>query len=114
MARVITPEAYSSELDLFTVRDQQEVDAFLRENPFLSGLTLEARIQIRKHFPDSELILETISDPEGLDPDKLFLYIGTKESPRDARPRLKALDREWWLAALERAQGKLCIGLEYL
>jgi hypothetical protein len=97
----------------FTLRNRQEIDAFLRESPFLVSLALEARVQIKKYFPDSELTLETISDPEGLDPDTLFLYISTHDAPRDARPKLKALDREWWLTALERAKGKLCISLEY-
>lgn len=98
---------------LFAVRNRQEVSTFLRESPFLIMLILEARIQIAKYFPESELHLETISDPEGLEPSKLFLYISTNESPRDARPKLKSLDKEWWLAALDRAQGKLCISLEY-
>jgi hypothetical protein len=98
---------------LFTVKNRREVGNFLRESPFLVSLAIEARIQIKKYFPESELVLETVNDPEGLEPDQLFLYISTNESPREARPKLKALDREWWLAALDRAQGKLCISLEY-
>lgn len=98
---------------LFTIRNRQKVASFLRESPFLVTLILEARSHIANQFSESELFLEAISDPEGLEADKLFLYISTEESPRDARPKLKTLDREWWLAELNRAQGKLCISLDY-
>jgi hypothetical protein len=98
---------------LLTFRGREEVSSFLRENPFLVTLILQARTEIRKQFPDSQLFLELLSDTEGTDPDRLYLYISTDLAPIEARPRLKALDNDWWLAALNRAQNKLCISLEY-
>lgn len=124
MAEITIPEPYESGLaiiatskpgieSLLTFRGREEVSYLLRENPFLVTLILEARSEIRKHFPDSQLFLEVLSDTEGIDPDRLYLYISTDLSPTEARPRLKVLDYDWWLAALNRAQGKLCISLEY-
>lgn len=98
---------------LFTFRDPQAVVSFLRKNDFLVPLLIEANKEIKKHFPESQTYLELVSDPEAVDEWQLFLYISTKLAPREARPILKRLDNEWWLAALERAQGKLCISLEY-
>jgi len=99
---------------LLTFRNPEVVASFLSDNPFIVKLILEARDEIRKQFPDSQLFLEVLSDTEGIDPDKLYLYVSTDLSPKEARPRLKALDNDWWLAALNRAQSKLCISLEYL
>ena len=130
MAEIKTPQPYESELGMigalhddsvselvevegFTVRNHEEVGSFLRENRFLVTLALEARNEIRKHFPESELLLEVLRDTEGIDPDILYLYVSTDLSPTDARPRLNSLDNGWWLHALRRAQGKLCISLEY-
>jgi hypothetical protein len=124
MAEITIPEQYESGLaiiatskpgieSLLTFRGREEVSYFLRENPFLVTLILEARSEIGKQFPDSQLFLEVLSDTEGIDPDRLYLYISTDLPPTEARPRLKALDNDWWLAALNRAQGKLCISLEY-
>lgn len=100
--------------NLFTLRGEQEVDSFIKKNFFLVSLLTEARTEIKKYFPKSQLFLELIHDPDEVDPDQLFLYISTELSPREARPVLKQFDNDWWLAALGRAQGKLCISLEYL
>jgi hypothetical protein len=98
---------------LFIPRGQEAVVAFLKRNDSLLPLLFEASKEIRKYFPESCLFLELISDPDGEDPDQLFAYISTDLPPREARPKLKALDRDWWLDAVGRAQGKLCISLEY-
>lgn len=99
--------------DYFTLRDKREVTFFIKRNPSLIHILTQARTEIKKYFPESQLFLELISDPDGVDPDQLFLYISTDLSPREARPILKQFDNDWWLAALERAQRKLCISLEY-
>jgi len=98
---------------LFNVRNREEVGVFFRENRFLITLAIEARIAIKRHFPEAQLFLEVLKDAEGIDPDILYLYVSTDLSPTDARPKLKALDNDWWIAALDRARGKLCISLEY-
>jgi len=97
----------------FVFRGSKRVLSFLGRNPYLVPLLTEAGKEINKYFPEPELFLEIVSDPDGVDPDQLFLYISTDLPPSEARPKLKALDREWWLSALDKAQGKLCISLEY-
>ena len=69
---------------VFGLRNEEQVSAFLRDNPFLSRVILEARAEIRKYFPQSPLFLEVLGDCEGVDPDTLYLYISTDLSP--ARP----------------------------
>jgi hypothetical protein len=108
------PAPGDDSLSEFTARNRQEVTAFLRDNSFLVALVQEAGTKIKRHFPKSQLLLETVSDPKGIEPDKLFLYIATDESPKEARPKLRAFDKEWWLTELKKAHGKLCISLEYL
>lgn len=100
-------------IDLFALRNSQKTFFFLTRNDFLVPLLIEANREIKKHFPESDLYLEVVNDPEAKDKRQLLLYISTKLAPREARPILKKLDNEWWLAALEKAQGKLCISLEY-
>jgi hypothetical protein len=97
---------------LFSLRNSQAICSFLERNGFLIPLLIEANIEIKKHFPDSRLYLDLISDPE-VDERQLFLYICTNLTPREARPNLNRLDNDWWLAALDRARGKLCVSLEY-
>lgn len=100
-------------LKLFTLRNSGETFSFLIKNDFLLSILIDANNEIKKHFPETELLLEVVGDPDGVDPDQLFLYISTDLPPREARPKLKAFYRDWWLDALGRAQGKLCISLEY-
>jgi len=98
---------------LLTFRNRAEIDSFLNINTFVVPLIFEAVGEIKKQFPDSQLLLEVLKDAEGIEPDTLYLYVSTDLSPAVARPKLNTLDNEWWLQALSRAQGKLCISLEY-
>lgn len=97
----------------FVLREPQLVNSFLKKNMFLFPLLVEASREIKTYFPHSRLYLQLMSDPDGVDPDQLVLYISTDLPPKEARPKLKAFYREWWVDTLGRAQGKLCISLEY-
>jgi len=90
-----------------------EVSHFLEVNPFLIPLLREAYTHIRKYFPSSKLFLEAVADPEVIDEVQLVVFIAANHDPDEASEALNRLDEDWWLDAMERAQDKLCITLEF-
>lgn len=98
---------------LYTVRRPDEVWAFLRAHPELVPLLKEAYQRIQKHFPDSPVALEVIADPEAPDDRDLWAFIQTTLPPEEALEQVNRFDEEWWLAALDKANGKLGIDVEY-
>ena len=103
-------EAFSIE-GLYSLKGKAAVIQFLDEYPFLIPLLLEARKNIRAHFPNSEVSLEVIVDPEAEDDDQLLASVSTSLGAEDVYRRLKEFDRAWWLDALGRSQGLLCISV---
>jgi hypothetical protein len=98
----------------YTLRQPDEVLAFLEENPFLVSLLIEAYSPIQHYFPDSNLFLEMFADPESTDDHQLLVaLIATHLSPEEALIKLDQLDEDWWLDVMDRAQGKLCINVEF-
>ena len=104
-------EAFSIE-GLYSLKGKAAVIQFLDEYPFLIPLLLEARKNIRAHFPNSEVSLEVIVDPEAEDDDQLLASVSTTLDADDAYRRLKEFDRAWWLDAMEQSQGLLCISVK--
>ncbi|MDP2935423.1 MAG: hypothetical protein Q8O86_02915 [Dehalococcoidia bacterium] len=99
---------------MYVFRRPEEVIEFLEDHPFLVALLFDAHPQIVKHFgPRPDAVLEVVVDPEAMADRELFALIRTHLPPRDALSRLERLDEEWWIEALERAQGALCIDLEF-
>ncbi len=94
-------------------RKPTEVSHFLEVNPLLIPLLREAFTLIRKYFPSSKLILEAVADPEAIDEEQLVVFIAATHDPDEASEALNRLDEDWWLDAMERAQDKLCITLEF-
>ncbi|MCG3159838.1 MAG: hypothetical protein JMDDDDMK_00863 [Acidobacteria bacterium] len=91
------------------------VEDFLRENPFLISLILEAREQIRRYFgADHTLALQLFYDPENPQNRQLILLIQARDGFEKVRPLLDQLNEGWWFDAIERAQGLLDIIPEYL
>jgi len=104
-------EAFSIE-GLYSLKGKAAVIQFLDEYPFLIPLLLvEARKNIRAHFPHSKVSLEVIVDPEAED-DQLLASVSTTLDADDAYRRLKEFDRAWWLDAMEQSQGLLCISVK--
>jgi hypothetical protein len=100
---------------LYTFRGRLEVQRFLEEYPVLAPLLLEAYGKIGSYFgPYPEVALEVVTDPEAADDRQLFAFIGTCLSPDEALDRLEQFDKSWWLSALDRAEGNLCIHVEFL
>ncbi len=100
---------------VYALRRPEEVSSFLQSNSFLIPLLFEARIHIERHFGwYAPAFLEVVSDPEAPDDRELYALIGTELPPGQALAKLERLDEQWWLDALPRAKGKLCIDLEFL
>jgi hypothetical protein len=105
--------SYSSIENLYIFREANEVRSFLKENPFLIPLLQEARMHIKRYFPDSDVVLEVVTDPEIMGEKDLVAFIVVELTADEACDILDRLDEEWWLDASDRAQDLLCITLEY-
>ncbi len=60
-----------------------------------------------------EVALEVIIDSEAVDDRELFAFIRTSLPSDEVLTKLDRLDHEWWLDAMDRAKGKLCIHVEF-
>ena len=98
---------------LYSFDDSVSVGRFLRENPFLLALLMEARKKIQEYFgPDAQVTLEVVTDPEADDFQQLFALIHTGLPPEDEVDLLEDLYDEWWFDALPEARGKLIVSAE--
>ena len=97
---------------LYTFRERAKALWFLERYPFLISLLLEAYSKIGNYFPYPQVFLEVVTDPEAFDDYQLVVSIATNLDPDEAVDTLERLDEDWWLDALDRAQGKLCIDVE--
>lgn len=87
--------------------------AFLRTQAFLAPLLVEGYPHIRACFPDAQLFLAVVADPETNDHEKLVISIAPTCSPSEALAAYQQLKQRWLLPALRAAQGKLAVLLEY-
>jgi len=90
-----------------------EIVRFLERYPFLVSLLIEAYYYIVEFFPHSPVYLAITADPEEFGRDQLTVFIATDLGPDEAVEVLSRFDKKWWLNSLKRAQGKLCITLEF-
>lgn len=111
-ANYLTTSAQSLEY-LYNFRKPIEVYQFLEMNSFLISLLEDAYTHIRQYFPSSNLSLEVVSDSEAMDEQQLVAFIAVKQNLEEASEALDHLDQDWWLDAIEMAQDKLCITLEF-
>ncbi|MBO1347587.1 MAG: hypothetical protein EBE86_009410 [Hormoscilla sp. GUM202] len=98
---------------LYSFKEPQAVYDFLESNPFLVPLLQEAHGEIRKHFPNSRLFLQYITDPEIYNP-QLAVFL-TRPENLDVEERIDLLERlgdDWWLDAKPRSQRKMIICFE--
>ncbi len=98
---------------LYTFRERAEVFWFLERHPLLASLLLEAYNEIGLYFPRSPLFLEVVTDPEASDDHQLVVFISTDLDADAVGESLRQFDKGWWLDALDRAQGNLCITVEF-
>jgi hypothetical protein len=98
---------------LYIFRDASEVTSFLEENPFLIPLLVESYPYIKKYFPDADVFLEVVHDPEIIGYTQLIAFIAVRQNAEEADEALDRLDEEWAPEALERAGNKFLITLEF-
>jgi hypothetical protein len=96
-----------------SVRNNEAADCFLKGHQYLEPILEEAADRIDDYFPGSPLVLEVVNDPESTEDRQLVLFIVTDLGPAQAMERLDRFDEDWWVDALDKAQGKLCITLEF-
>ncbi|MEC4892632.1 MAG: hypothetical protein SAL07_16715 [Oscillatoria sp. PMC 1051.18] len=97
---------------LYKFRKPTEVLTFLDRHPFLVPLLLEGYNHIRSRFPNAELFLEYVPDPEIDDP-QLVVYIATSLVNRQqAIDNLEQIDQDWWLNVSDRTEGKIYLTLD--
>jgi len=107
---------------LFLIEDQRKVQGILERHPLLIHLLLEAHSAIEKFFPDSQLTLNAITDPEASsykfyksnDNEELNISISTHLNPREAIKVLEQFYDDWWSSNSRKAKGKISIGLEFV
>jgi len=105
-------DAASSIEGLYSLKGKTAVARVLDEHSFLIPLLMEARERLDAHFPNSEVSLEVITDPETEGDYQLLAAVSTSLTAEDAYRRLKEFDRAWWLDELGRSQSLLCISID--
>lgn len=86
---------------LYTLRNADEVKAFLREHPRLIQLLLEAKIVVEEFFEAIGITLQVVIDSEGTNHKQLFAYISTNLPPVEAIERLDAFNEAWFLKQID-------------
>ena len=100
--------------NLYIFRKANVVRKFLEEHTFLIPVLQEAHMHIKRHFPDSDVVLEVVTDPEIPGGDRqLVAFILVEQKAEEASEALDRFDEEWGLDAMERAEDMLCITLEF-
>lgn len=100
--------------NFYVFRERARVAAFLEEHPFLIALLFEAYGQVKQHFGSQPFIfLEVVTDTEAADDRELYAFIPTHLPPEEALKKLEQFDNAWWLGAMGRAEGALCIDVEF-
>ena len=100
--------------NLYILRDADEVTSFLEGNPFLLPLLVESYPYIKKHFPDADVFLKVVHDPEIIGYTQLVAFIAVRQTAEEASQALDDLDEEWGLDTMEQAEDKFCITLEFI
>lgn len=100
---------------IYGFRGEAEAVRFLRMHPALIDLLLEAPPHVERYFgANPEVVLEVVVDPEANDSEELFANIRTSLPVEEALERLDQLDEGWFLAQLERTDGRFNFNLEFV
>ncbi len=113
-ATTLVPKKHLELLEyLYHTDDFKTLFVFLDHHPFLVPILIEAFFQIERFFPSFVGFLEVHTDPDDSMDRQIMLSIMTSLSSEDALATLDQFDEQWWLDALGKAQGKLCIMLGF-
>lgn len=97
----------------YTLRRPGDVYDFLEREPSAPALVREAYERIREHFPQDEIFMEVLADPESPIEKELLISISTSLQPDEAIRSLDAFDDGWWLDASITSPADICIKVEY-
>lgn len=100
---------------VYEFRDEPAVRAFLAANADLLPLLDEIPVRVASYLPtDARLVLEVVEDPGDDDGQpELFAFVPTRLASLEARRRLNAFSRDWWLDAYRHTGSRLNIDVEY-
>ncbi len=98
---------------LYSFRNRTAVIQFIQEHSSLVSLLGEIPGKLQNYFPKEPLFLEVIADPEAVNNAQLVVFVSTCLGPDEAMERLERFDNDWWLDALDRADGKLGVTLAF-
>lgn len=92
------------------IRNPEKVKQILQANPYLMGVLLESPAQIKKFFPDEEIILEP---SVSLDVHSLLICVQSTRNAEVANTMLDKLDHEWWFVSVpEKVREMICVVLD--
>ncbi len=98
----------------YEFKDDAAVEGYLKENPSLRNLLIEAHNKIQEYFgSNTPVAFDVLKEPDAKGSGRLFVLILTTLRPKEAVSSLDALDKDWWLAALTKAEGKVTIDVDY-
>lgn len=101
--------------ELYEIGEPEEVTKYLRRNPGLTPLVVDARARIATLFgAETPVALRIVADPEIENFRLLWALICVSPDAPSAAERLDELDESWWLAAQRQAAGKFAIDIEYV
>jgi hypothetical protein len=100
--------------EFYFFRNVVAVRHFLCAHPQLTRVLLEARAYLQKHFPDPQVVLEVVRDPEAEGWNQLFAYILTRLPVNEAQAQLDKLDEEWFLHQPEQVDNLFNFNLEFI
>lgn len=97
----------------YEFRGSAQVEEFLNKSSFLVSLLIEAKVILNHFYEDSIMFLEVFKDPEFPSDQQLVIYVHTDIEVKQASDRLDLFFDFWWAENLSRANGLLCINLEF-
>lgn len=97
----------------FILRNEVVTHQYLAEHRWLHQPLRETYRKIAEYFPDSEISLELVNDPEIIDTTEIVAWISTHLDIDEAFDRLQRLDNEWFLNVLDQFRNQFTINLDF-
>lgn len=97
----------------YRLRRSSQVLEFLASESALIPTVTGASPRIREHFPDADLVLEFMPDPEVPASAQLLILIHTNLPVDEALDKLDLVDENWWFDTSHDARGRLCVDVEF-
>lgn len=98
---------------IYSVRNRESVFWFLDCHPKIVPVLIEMYVQVQCRFPDSELFLELVSDPEDLLDHQIVVQVSTDKGAAEALEALSRFDEEYWLDVVGEIGEFVCVNLEF-